>query len=185
MEIFLVFVGIILALLALFTFFSSFDLGLGVFCLSLFMGALAVLCFVGANNISSHESQSDPMNVDENLAAVDIPDDNSSEVNATDDNSSSSDDDSNSSGAFDPKNPDKWPGDKATKVEKHKWWQHWAEEQFDDSMIICREGIQYHVNGVVDGNGDTDSMTIWPRIHPDGRPFSCSESQDPSKEVSL
>jgi hypothetical protein len=90
---------------------------------------------------------------------------------------------------FDSKNPDRWPGNDAPQAEQNKFWNHWAQELVDDANIACKDGVQVVVNGTVTVDDDnhsvtTNSMTMYPRIHQDGKPFTCKEGKDPQQEMS-
>lgn len=184
---FLFFLGIVLLVAAVVFLFGAFEEN------SFTCFVICVMCGVGGVLLILNSGLDDPPKKQQVTVTVNgksvTSDDNSAantdenESQAADNSSDSSTD--NSTGKFDPKNPEKWPGDKAPQEERQKWWDAWAGRQYDNASIICRDGIQYEVTGVVNGNFDTDSVAIWARLHPDGKPFSCSDPKNPTQEVSL
>jgi hypothetical protein len=67
--------------------------------------------------------------------------------------------------------------------EDSKWWHDWAVWNTNGDPVICRDGIQIVVNGVENTDGGASSISERTRVHPDGKPFTCNESKDPTEEV--
>jgi hypothetical protein len=76
------------------------------------------------------------------------------------------------------------------KEEKGFDWQAWADNIVRTNQIVsCTpEGTQVYVSGSqdIDEAGlkhGPDSLAVWPRLHKDGKPFTCEEGKDPKEEI--
>jgi hypothetical protein len=196
MVTFLFIIGICFAVLAAILFFASFMEGsFGVFILSIFFGAACAACFIGSSNSDSNSDTSNQVSAAQNVenstdaAGTESTGDDSSASN----NTSSSDDNSsttNQSSSDDSKWPRNYPGDDASREVRMKWWQDWTDDVLkEETTIGCKDGVQIVVFGDAQTSGDYQGSTKWAggyvRVHQDGKPYSCDESKDPAKEVSL
>jgi hypothetical protein len=172
MEIFLIIIGVILGILGV----SGFILGLtedgpGMFIVSIFFLIFSATCLYGALHNSSFDNQDSVQN-------------NSTESQSTTNDSSSNN--ASSSSVQTSQWPRDWPGDNAKYDVKNKWWQDWADDQLtNEATISCKDGVQIVLLGEVDASGHTNRVSAFVRLHQDGKPYSCNESKDPAKEVSL
>lgn len=67
-------------------------------------------------------------------------------------------------------------------------WQAWADDMVNNSKLIsCNpDGIQVYVSGTQSTDSPDSgpvALSIYPRLHKDGTPFTCSESKEPTKEL--
>jgi hypothetical protein len=77
--------------------------------------------------------------------------------------------------------------DDAKRTSRLAWWNAWTQDVLNTQTAIgCKDGIQIVVFGDADtSNGYTKWANGYVRVHQDGKPYSCNESKDPAKEVSL
>jgi hypothetical protein len=61
-----------------------------------------------------------------------------------------------------------------------------AERTVHNARIVCDDGVQIKIAVWIDSNDRSVSLvTSWPRLHTNGKPYTCSESKEPAQEVSL
>lgn len=79
---------------------------------------------------------------------------------------------------------DKFPRNKPSDdKELVKWWHDWAVYNTDGDPVVCRDGVQVVVSGLGSNDGGATSISTRTRVHPDGKPFTCEESKDPTEEL--
>lgn len=76
------------------------------------------------------------------------------------------------------------PDSSTSDADAKKYWDKWTNHELNRQTTIgCKDGVQVVVFGSVDDNGYTKWSGGYVRVHPDGKPFTCSESKDPTKEL--